>query len=284
MLKIIPCTSIEFDSLHAALCKAFSDYLVPMRPTPDQFRFMLRQRGYNEDLSWLAISESKIVGFWLIGSTGGANRKTSYVIATGSLPEHRGRGIATEIFEPLWRNLAASGVENLELEVIDQNVAARKAYEKLGFEARREVVCFKLPIPTPDSSPQNQATVRPIPFETIELAAATTWDWKPTWQNSLEALGRITDDLEIQGVCLGKELTGYGIIIRPTATLAQLAVHRDRRRQGIGTSILSALSLQLDTDHVQIINAEAADSGFSDFIAQNRGTAGTRQITLSLKV
>ncbi len=284
MLKIIPCSDIEFDALHAALCEAFSDYLVPMKPTPNQFRFMLRQRGYDEDLSWLAISEGRIVGFWLIGSNGCTNRKTAYVIATGSLPEHRGQGIATAIFEPLCQNLAASGVENLQLEVIDQNIAARKTYEKLGFTPRREVACYKLPIPTRGSPVQNQVTAQPIPFETIELAASTTWDWHPTWQNSLEALGRIRDDLEIQGVYLGKELTGYGIVIRPTATLAQLAVHRDHRRQSIGTSILAALSLRLDTDHVQIINAEASDSGFAGFVAHNQGTARTRQIALSLKV
>ncbi|TQV74361.1 GNAT family N-acetyltransferase [Denitrobaculum tricleocarpae] len=284
MLEIVPCTGIEFGALHAAMNAAFSDYLVPMALTPDRFRLMLRQRGYDEDLSWLAKSQGRVVGFWLIGSNGETEREAAYVIATGSLPEHRGQGIATRIFESVSGNLATQGIETLELEVIDQNTAARKAYEKLGFTAWREVVCFKLPLPEPGSSAHIQVTARPIPFETIQRAGPIAWDWQPTWQNSLDALGRIRDHIEIQGVYVAEKLAGYGIVIRPTATLAQLAVHPEHRRQTIGTSILAALSLRLDTDSVQIINAEASDSGFAAFVDRCQGVASTRQIALSLKV
>ena len=252
-----------------------------MQPTPEQFRFMLRQRGFNQHLSWLARSDGEIVGFWLLGSHGGGRGKTAYVIATGTHPAHRGRGVATRVFECLSQDIGARGFETLELEVIDRNTAARRAYETLGFTAQRDVICYKLPLPRTDPPVHRSASIGPVSLEMIRMSGAKLWDWAPTWQNSLDSLDRIEEDLEIIGVYAGEDLLGYGAVIRSTSTLAQLAVRADRRRQGIGSDILAALSARLDGDSLQIINASSGDNALAGFVARNKGTEGTRQIVLS---
>lgn len=281
MLDILPFANTSQAALHGAMCAAFSDYIVPMQPTPEQFRFMLRQRGFNQSLSWVARSDGEIVGFWLLGSHGKGSSKTAYVIATGTHPAHRGRGIATRVFESLAQDIGARGFETLELEVIDRNTAARKAYEKLGFAAQRDVICYKLPLLKADPPINRGASIGPVSLEMIRMSGAGLWDWQPTWQNSLESLDRIQEDLEIIGVYAGEDLLGYGAVIRSTSTLAQLAVRADRRRQGIGRSILAALASRLDDDSLQIINASSGDEALAGFVARNEGTAGTRQIVLS---
>ena len=50
------------------------------------------------------------------------------------LPERRGAGVASEIFEYLLSYAKENGVEYLTLEVRDSNEAARAMYEKFGFE------------------------------------------------------------------------------------------------------------------------------------------------------
>ena len=284
MIEIAPYTEHDLDALREALCEAFSDYVVPMRPTPEQFRFMLRQRGFDAGLTWLARSNGRIVGFWLLGSNGEAQRESAYVIATGTVPDHRGHGIATDIFERMSPALVQGGVKRVELEVIDQNTAARNAYEMLGFTPQREAACFTLPTPNNGASTSAHPRIRPIPLEAIQMTGSRLWDWEPTWQNSLEALQRIKEDVEAVGAYNSEGLMAYGAVIRPTAKLAQLAVHRNRRRRGFGTEVLAALTTCVKCDSLQVINAEASDSGFSAFIERNQGIAGTRQFVLSRKL
>lgn len=282
MIDIVPYAETDQEALHEALCMAFSDYLLPMQPTAEQFRFMLRQRGFDPALTWLAKSDGRIVGFWIMASNDKGAPQVAYTIATGTVPEYRGRGLAGKVFERMLANHKLKGVEKLELEVIDENISARKAYGKLGFEPERGVVCFALPTGPGGFSEPAPDGISPLPLKVIETARPDLWDWSPTWQNSFEALSRIEDEVEIRGIYDGDILQGYGAVIRPTTKLAQLAVHRDFRRKGIGSRILAALMAGPGAGGLQVINADARDEGFTAFMEKSGGLAGTRQIVLSL--
>ena len=51
-------------------------------------------------------------------------------------PDHRGRGIATQLLERLFELTAEDGRDGYTLEVRVSNAVAIQLYEKLGFEAR----------------------------------------------------------------------------------------------------------------------------------------------------
>lgn len=284
MIEIRPYEDSSLELLHEALCAAFSDYLLPMQPTPDQFRFMLRQRGFDPALTWIAKSDGKIVGFWIMGTNGEGSPPSAYTIATGTLPAYRGRGLTGKIFERMLANHQLRGIESLELEVIDENISARKAYGKLGFEPKRGVVCFTLPAQGGKAPGTGPDATQAVPLEVIEAAGPDLWDWSPTWQNSLHALRRTQDDIEIRGLFDGEILQGYGAVIRSTAKLAQLAVQPQYRRRGIGGLILASLMAGAGSGGLQIINADARDESFKAFVEKNGGQATTRQIVLTRRL
>lgn len=281
MIKIVPYSENDLAALHEALCAAFSDYLLPMQPSLEQFRFMLRQRGFDPALTWLARSDGRIVGFWIMASNDSASPRVAYTVATGTVPEHRGSGLSGKIFEAMLSDHKLKGVESLELEVIDENMSARKTYNKLGFEPERGVTCYTLPSHEKKTSESEPFVIESLSLDIIESAAPGLWDWSPTWQNSLAALRRIEDDIEVKGIYDGDVLQGYGAVIRPTAKLAQLAVHPDFRRRGLGKRILSALIAGAGSGGLQIINSDGGDEGFAAFMAKSGGEPGTRQIVLS---
>ena len=61
--------------------------------------------------------------------------KHSYLGFMYVLPEHRGKGVNKLIIESLEAWSLSQGVSEMQLEVYGENVAARKAYEKSGYNA-----------------------------------------------------------------------------------------------------------------------------------------------------
>lgn len=61
--------------------------------------------------------------------------KHSYLGFMYVIPEHRGRGVNGLIVEALEAWSAAQGVNEMRLEVYADNVAARRAYEKSGYNS-----------------------------------------------------------------------------------------------------------------------------------------------------
>jgi ribosomal protein S18 acetylase RimI-like enzyme len=76
--------------------------------TPDELRTMLRRRGFDPALSFAAF-DGCIMGFTLNGTGTFGGVPTAYDTGTGTLPEYRGRGLATQIFETSLPHLRAAG-------------------------------------------------------------------------------------------------------------------------------------------------------------------------------
>ncbi|WP_346909696.1 hypothetical protein [uncultured Roseibium sp.] len=54
-IAITTAEQLSTATLHAAMVEAFSDYVVPMRPTLAQFEAMLRQRSFDPALTSVAL-------------------------------------------------------------------------------------------------------------------------------------------------------------------------------------------------------------------------------------
>lgn len=59
-----------FSQLHSAMNDAFSDYVVPMHLSLQQFSTMMRQRALDLPASSVAVVNGEIAAFWLIGLRG----------------------------------------------------------------------------------------------------------------------------------------------------------------------------------------------------------------------
>ncbi|MFH0778164.1 MAG: GNAT family N-acetyltransferase, partial [Candidatus Eisenbacteria bacterium] len=130
---------------YRAFMEAFSDYGVDMsRVTEDVFNKRATKNGIDYGCSVGAYDSGRMVGFTLVGVDAWMKELCAFDIATGVVKAHRGRGLAKGMFDALLPGLRAGGVKRLVLEVLRDNRAALKAYEKIGFRVTREFECFEV--------------------------------------------------------------------------------------------------------------------------------------------
>ena len=114
----------SFETLAESFGAAFAEYEVQI--SPDELRTMLRRRGFEPALSFAAFDDTgNIMGFTLNGIGTFAGVPTAYDTGTGTLPEYRGQGLATQIFETSLPHLRAAGIVQYLLEVLQHNTTAQ---------------------------------------------------------------------------------------------------------------------------------------------------------------
>ena len=249
-----------FPQLYATFVAAFSDYVVKMQPSEEQFSEMLTRRGIRFDLSVGAFSGNRLVGFNLNGLDFWSDRLTVYDTGTGVIPEYRGQSIASRMFEFSLSKLKQVAAQQYLLEVIDSNAAAIKVYKGVGFREVRKLKSYRL-----SGSKTRRATEETTELELrIETGPdwglwQSFWDWEPSWQNSINSIERSLDRKILMCAFIGGCCVGYGIVYPATGDIPQLAVHKDYRRRGIGTQILKSLELQIKGEQFgRMINVDAS--------------------------
>ncbi len=263
-----------FDTLAEAFGEAFATYEV--RITPAELRVMLRRRGFDPALSFAAFDDAgRIMGFTLngIGTFGGVT--TAYDTGTGTLPNYRGRGLASRIFEASLPHLRAAGVAQYLLEVLQHNTSALSVYRGLGFEVSREFNYFRGEVPNISHFDHK---VRHVDVSDVVDVAPRFWDFDPSWQNGFEAVGRAPEDFITLGVFDDGMLVGYGIFEPAAGDITQIAVAKAHRRRGIGSALLDVMLQANRAEAVKCINTEIGrDASIAAFLqAHGIPLAGTQ--------
>ena len=73
------------------------------------------------------------------------------------VPDRRGEGIGTELFETAHSDLAAAGHDSVALEVMADNEAARRLYRRLGYDPHRVELAKPLDPPESDNHSRDDA-------------------------------------------------------------------------------------------------------------------------------
>ncbi|MCL2561339.1 MAG: GNAT family N-acetyltransferase [Rikenellaceae bacterium] len=251
----------DFDAIFRAFTRAFADY--EMQLSEEQLRRMLRRRGFAPELSFAAFDGDEIVSFTLNGIGRYGDVLTAYDTGTGTLPNARGRGLATEIFEHSIPFLRQAGVRQYLLEVLQHNERAVSVYRRLGFEVTREFNYSIRPgaeVVVGDGT----WTVEPIGIEQIEPAFR---DFRPSWQNSVEAIVRAADDFIFRGVFVDGSLVGYCVFEPAAGDVTQLAVAPAFRRRGIATSLLGHVLAENRSGVVRVVNTDVSCASMNGFLA-----------------
>jgi len=231
----------DFNSLHECFLAAFSDYQVDMRMSHEQFRQRIVRDGVILEMSAGAFDGDRMIGFCINGLGHWQGKSTAYDAGTGIIPAYRGRGIAKELFAFLESKLKRAGVSQYLLEVLTSNVAAATLYRKLGFIETRRLAVFR-PQKGAKEESRRGTNVLLRPIERPDWRVFQTFrDSHPSWQNSIDAVERVSGDRIIVGAYENDECVGYGVLFVPWANLMQLAVAPANRRKRIGSAILSAL-------------------------------------------
>jgi ribosomal protein S18 acetylase RimI-like enzyme len=120
--KILPLSSFSFNELYSAHLKAFKDY--PFQWTKEALKRTSERRGFNAALSFGAFENNELLSFTWNGTGEFNGQFTAYDTGTGTVEEHRGRGLASRIFEHSIPFLKSAGIKQYILEVLEENEAA----------------------------------------------------------------------------------------------------------------------------------------------------------------
>ena len=248
---------------HMAMMEAFSDYIVPIKLTLDQFEMKLKRDNVVADLSPIAIDIGRIVGFNLLGLGEWNGKLTAYDGATGVIPSHRGQKLTQQLFDHILPKLKSSNVEQVLLEVIIGNDAAIHVYKKMGFEVTRDLICYKGEPTLDHKLPEGFSYVG---ISNAEWDKMTAWhDFQPSWQNSLFATRNVENRYELIGVLKEGVLVGYGAIYHETGYLAHFAIDPEYRRNGLGGKLLSFIASYMKKP-ITTVNIEANDLATNAFL------------------
>jgi ribosomal protein S18 acetylase RimI-like enzyme len=230
----------DMPRMYTAFLESFADYFVQMSMSETQFAEHLANNGVRHDCSVGAFDGEQMVGILLNGIDDWQDILTAYDAGTGVIPAYRGQGIAGHMLEFAMPLLREQGIKQCLLEVIRDNTPAIKVYRRLGFTETRSLECIRL---APEVELPRK---RPADLE-IEIHTAPYWDelkefwdWHPAWQNSIESIERNFQNFMALIAVIDELTVGYVILNPNTGGLAQLAVDRYNRRQGVATSLLRA--------------------------------------------
>ncbi len=147
-------TASEFSIPQIAdlFARGFEGYLVPINIDEAALLTMLRRDGIDLNESRILLKDDEPIGVALIARRGW----TSRLAAMGLVANARNGGAGTWAMERLIEEARTRSDKEMVLEVIEQNTAGVKLYQKVGFKIVRRLVGYKLENPQVESKEELQ--------------------------------------------------------------------------------------------------------------------------------
>ena len=146
-LSLKPANEFTIPQLADLMTRSFEGYFVPVNITDVIMLTMLRRDGVDLTSSRVILKDGELAGLALIARRGW----TSRLAAMGIVSTARNGGTGTWAMQQLIVEAQARGDKEMLLEVIEQNTAGVKLYEKVGFTKIRRLVGYKLENPPVES-------------------------------------------------------------------------------------------------------------------------------------
>lgn len=265
-MEIKSLEKIDFETIFKAFKQAFADYEIQMNA--EKLKRMLKRRGYDSSLSFAVFEGEIILAFTLNGIGYFNGIKIAYDTGTGTLKEHRGKGLASKIFEYSIPYLREANITQYLLEVLQHNTRAISVYRNIGFEVTRELNYFIWKNEEVNNDIENIEI--PCSIEKIDMEKqhflSDFWDFYPSWQNSFESIQRTKEDFISLGAFINRKLVGYCVFEADSGDIAQIAVDKPFRRKGIGSLLLHETSKFNKVAKTRLINTDSSCNSIIDFL------------------
>jgi ribosomal protein S18 acetylase RimI-like enzyme len=174
-----PASEFTIPQLADLQTRGFEGYFIPIRVTEAVFLTMLRRDSIDLTASRVLLRDEEPIGLALIARRGWTSRLAAMGIVTGA----RNGGAGTWAMQHLIEEAKSRGAKEMILEVIAQNTAGVKLYEKMGFVIKRNLFGYKIENPPTDSKEEleeidireiaRQVTYHGLPDLPWQLAGAT---------------------------------------------------------------------------------------------------------------
>ncbi|MCL2727066.1 MAG: GNAT family N-acetyltransferase [Bacteroidales bacterium] len=265
-MEIKSLKNTSFETIFKAFGQAFADYDIQLNV--HELQAMWKRRGFDPNLSFAAFENEDIVSFTLNGVGNFNGIKMAYDTGTGTLKEHRGKGLATKIFEYSIPYLKEANINHYLLEVLQHNTKAVSVYQNIGFEVTRELNYFVWKNEEVDYQIKNVDTRCLI--EKIEIekhpSVSAFWDFYPSWQNSFESIQRAKEGFLSLGAFVDKKLVGYCVFEPESGDVTQIAVDKPYRRNGVASLLLEKVSKFSRVSKMKLINTDTSCDSIVSFL------------------
>jgi len=164
-LFLKPASEFSISQLADLFTRGFEGYFVPVNITETVLLTMLRRDSIDLSASHVLIKDDEPIGLALIARRGW----TSRLAAMGIVSQARNSGAGTWMMEHLIEEARTRSDKEMVLEVIEQNIAGVKLYQKVGFKTTRRLVGYKL------ENPQIQSEEDLQEVDIRELARLVTY-------------------------------------------------------------------------------------------------------------
>lgn len=280
-MKIVNCIDVPSDWIHQAFQVGFSDYIVKMEFSKEEFvnRFF-GPEGNQLEHSFIVLDDERPIGLILGGIKDYEGLKT---LRCGTLcihPDYRRKGVARRLFELHKKDGMGNGCKQLYLEVIVGNEQAIRFYEKHGYNKIYDLKYFHLKNTETIHQPQSSNIV-PIAIEQLRTLRQNMLDVHLNWQNDIEYI-EIADGQHHFGVYDKSDLVG-GISVAQSGRISFLWIHIDCRGNGLATDLIAHCirQLQLKSMTASFPN-HAGLEGFYQRLGFERASLSQYEMYLSL--
>lgn len=178
-----PAIDFQLDALADFFTRSFEGYFMPVNMTVAGLAAMLRRDSIDLALCRVLLNADRPAGLAFIARRGWNSR----VAAMGILADNRGQGAGAYLMGQVLGEARERGERTLELEVIDQNAAAIRLYEKMGFSKMRHLVGFKLTA-APAAGLAQAANLVELDIQHVARRAGAVGAADYPWQLSAETL------------------------------------------------------------------------------------------------
>jgi len=239
-MEIKTLENINLDTLTQTFNKAFENYFVPFKLTPQLLSQRIQNSGIDLSSSYGAFDDDKLVAFMLIAIDDLNGIKSAYNGGTGVIPDYRGQKLVKQMYDIAIPKYKSNGVHQLTLEVICENEKAIKAYESVGMKIDRRLACYAGNITLTETEPIDlEITVNEKPNWTDYRLIN---EYEPTWDHQQNSILRAQGSYKYVELHQVENLIGYAIFNPVNGAIAQFGVSKAHRRKGIGTQLFSALA------------------------------------------
>jgi GNAT superfamily N-acetyltransferase len=233
--------SVDLDALAAVFNGAYSDYFVPLKLDRAGLELTIDICDIDLGASRVAVEDGEPAAFAFLALRG----DEGWIGGMGTVPAYRRRGLGEAALIEVLAEARDRNAKSVRLEVIEQNEAARRLYEKLGFEHERDLGVWIL-----DSAPPRVTKAQPAdPDEARAWIKANRLTPEP-WQRSDETLDHMqARGLAFEALTVGEE----GAALYRGNGVLQLAARDDKA----AAHLLAAVGAQ--ADGLRFVNVPAGD-------------------------
>jgi GNAT superfamily N-acetyltransferase len=206
MAFVTAVTNVDFDAFTQAFNLAYSDYFVPISMTVPAFKALIKRDDLVLKASVAAVDGDQIVGTGLLGIRG----RVGWIGGMGVIPTRRREGIGRQMMHYLIEQARSNGLTRVDLEVIEQNMAAHTLYCDLGFVNQRYLLVLER---EPGRVPKDETGFHIEERPVSELLACydTFHDVPNCWQRGYSSLEALTHHLESWAVVEHDTILGYAL-------------------------------------------------------------------------